>query len=254
MIKLLEEITRDNLNEIVNFCETGCLGVRSMGSLLSYGIEYDFATFWEQRDYSGNLTAFISKVYGNTAVYASEGAEIDEIKEFLRVIGYTSLISDKRITGDQPGGYIMVLDHGMQCKAKPTELPHKFIQNDNLKSFFDAINVNIPSLMPSVYEEWLVDVSHRIRYKTAVTLIATAPDDPNIVYSTASALAITPACALLGAISTNEEYRGKHFAYSCIENLCNKFFDKKIYLMCKPDKVDFYEGAGFRVDGEFAIV
>ena len=71
---------------------------------------------------------------------------------------------------------------------------------------------------------------------------------------TAAALVITEADVFLGAVSSLPEARGHHYAGTCIRALCDRFPDRRIFLMCRPEKRAFYEHLGFEKTDDYLEV
>lgn len=251
MIKHIETLTAAEQSEICSFCLTSCIGLKAVAPLISYGTQYDFAKVWVQRgcddadagdSADAPITAFISKFYGDAVLFAAPTADTEELQMFMRAIGYADLVSSVPLYGAQCSGYIMRLDADKPCIAKVTEDITTIIENDNLKGFYELLCKNYPDNVFSRYDEWLVDLSHRVRHGTTQTAILECGGIP---VATAAALVITDEAVLLGAISVNGDCRGKHYAHTLVRHYADRFEDRTVYIMCKPDKVGLYEKAGF---------
>jgi len=247
----------ESMEKIVSLCEKDCIGLKAIGPLLSYGVKYDrIAMFWVQ-EVNGEINSFISKCYNDTVAYLSNGADVFEVASFLKVIGYFSLTtnsqelidkltykeSPEEVSNVAPSGHIMKLPKGNEYKGKVASLDGKIFVNreEDFNIFYETLNNNFPGNVFSNYSDWYVDISHRVRHGTMDFAIVLDFD----CKATASALIISEGSALLGAISTNEEVRGKHYAQTLIGMFCEKYKDKDIFIMCAPEKVAFYEKQGF---------
>ena len=235
MIKFIENLSCDELDSIIAFAETSCLGTRALGPLLAYGTKYDFLNLWVQGEES--LTAIITKFYGAVTVCTSKEADITEIKEFLEVIGYSGLSVDY---GDG-NKYVMKLERGLDCVVKNVNNCN-LIVNSNYYEFYDIISRCHENYNLDDFENWFVDISHRVRHKTASTFMLEV--DGKFV-STVAVLSITPNSIFLSAVSTLPEERGNRYAHSLIKSVCDKYPDRTVFLFCAEDKVPFYEKAGF---------
>lgn len=254
MIRLLEKFDTDQREELVSFCARGLLGVKAIGPLLSYGTEYRFVQSWEQRDEDGHLLSFLSSFYGDLVVYSKDSlpdSALEELKEFLKVISWNTLTAVPELTGQPRTGCLMKYEKGADCTAIPTTEPVEIVQNQDFKALYDLLAVNNPGYFPADYPDWLVDFSHRVRHGTASSILLKQGDK---YVSTAAALVITEPAVFLGAISTNPDCRGKHFAHTCIRYYAETYADRTVYLMCMPEKQAFYEKAGMKKTGEFSVV
>ncbi len=80
-------------------CKIACL-------LENYGLKYDFAEFWVQYVCEKPVTA-ISKFYGDIVVYATAQTDFDELKEFLEMTGFSSVLCEREIFPDSYSGIVM---------------------------------------------------------------------------------------------------------------------------------------------------
>lgn len=245
--------------DIKNFCECGAVGMKAIGPILSYGVGFDFSRLWIQTaDESGGgckLTAVITDFYGNLAVFASDDADREELVTFKHVMKPLGFISNIPIESE-PCGAVMRLLPGESCIAEPSKYEHSVVSSteegrfdrETFLEYHDLLMKRNKTAAVSDFDEFYVDVSHRMRHKTAEYTLLQAED---IYVSTAAALVISDKSVFMGAIATREEYTGKGYAKTLIKYICEKYRDKTIYLMCKYDKVAFYEKAGLSKIGEF---
>ena len=272
MIQMIEKMNASERHALIDFCAKSCIGIKAVGPLISYGTDYRFAEFWIQYEDAAlgtdrPILSFVSKFYGSITVYSAlenqpkgnhetnhETNSINELATFIRVIGYSSLVSNIDLSASElgkstaPSGHIMILPKDEKCTAVPTSDHVMFIVDTNYKAFYDVLNENYPDNGSAAYEEWLVDFSHRYRHGTSSSLLL----EWNGQYvGTAAAMVITENAVLLGAISTNVNCRGKHYAHTMVKYLSDKYENRTRYIMCKPDKVSLYEKAGFTCCGDF---
>lgn len=252
MIQLIETFDEPLKKELDSFCSGSLLGVKAIGPLLSYGTAYPFVSAWIQTDEEGNKVGFLSKCYGTVVAFQTEGVSRDalvELKEFLSVIGYGYLISTAAVTDTEPCFCQMKLEKGKDCIATQTTENVQFIENEDLPELYRLVAQNNPGYVAEDLSAWLVDFSHRTRHNTAHSVLLKAK---GTYCATAAALSITEPAVFLGAISTNFDCRGRHYASSCIRFLTEKYKDRTIYLSCRPEKQAFYEKLGFSKVGSYA--
>lgn len=252
MIQLIERLDETEKRELVSFCGTSLLGVKAIGPLLSYGTEYPFVSAWKQVDEEGTLIGFLSKFYGTVVAFLKEGVSSEallELKEFLSVVGYGYLISTPSVTGTEPCFLQMKLDKGKDCIATKTKDQVSYVETEDLTELYRLLAQNNPGYLAEDLSAWLVDFSHRTRHGTAHSVLLQVD---GTYCATAAALSITEPAVFLGAVSTNSNCRGKHYASSCIRFLTEKYKDQTIYLSCRPEKQAFYEKLGFSMVGSYA--
>ncbi len=260
MITLITELDAELKEEIVRFCEKSCLGMKAVGPMLSYGTQYDFVLNYVRRDEQGFINAFISRYYGSVTVAAAEASmsasDIEELAGFLSVTGYSALTAPPAIMEalgieDAETGFVMTYDKGADCVANTFDGNATILANDGYREFFDAICRNNPGYIPSGYEDWLVDISHRVRHNTA-EIFGLYKDERDECISTVAALVFVNRTVFMGAVSTDPRFRGQHLASTIIKYLCDRYSDSTVYLMCKPEKKAFYEKLGMHAAGEYS--
>lgn len=253
MIRQILSLSPKEHKACIAFCERSVYGMKALGPYLSYGLDYDFVRCYEQVREDGERIAFLTKCYGTVSVACVPESvteeEIEELRAFLSVLQYSVLAAPEEITGEQPTACIMCLPRGVLCKATPASLLTALHENENLKEFYQLLTVNNPGYFAENFDDWYVDFSHRIRHGTAHSVLL---EYGGSYSATAAALIVSEHAVFLGAISTNREVRGKHFAWTCIRALTDRYGDKRIYLLCKPDKQAFYEYAGMVKIGTYS--
>ena len=267
MIKHIDEIFESDKKKIIDFCSSSCIGLKALLPLISYGTKYPFAETWVQISEGNEISkpliiSVISNFYGEMVICfdkeaCSEVSSIDsllELSSFIKAIGPREVISNMQIPLAEDNaemglaGHIMELPSSRVCLAKENDGIHtgkiKIIENENLKDFYDLLENNYKDHVFSKYEDWMVDLSHRIRHNVTSTSILMEEDTGKMV-ATAAALVDSPKAVLLGAISVNPECRGKHYAHTLVKHYADAARGKTVYIMCNPDKIGLYEKAGF---------
>ena len=86
---MLKLATKENLSEILQFCNGDLLGTRIGCYCLAYGFNYDFLNIWFD-DSEGKIETVIAKFYDAlTIVTTSE--DIQEVSNFVKMIGFETL-------------------------------------------------------------------------------------------------------------------------------------------------------------------
>lgn len=245
MIRYLERMTPEQGKEIQAFCEGSVFGVKALGPMLSYGLNYDFVSAWEQRDEAGQLTAFLSKYYGTVTVHISPFGDVPELLAFLRAIGFRALVGPADVLSEEypegETGCVMSLSEGRRCIARTAE-DIELVRDTSFREVYEVLTGADPGSVTNDYGAFLTDLSHRVRHGTAHSVLLKADGVP---VSTATALVVSETTVYLGAIATLPEARGKHYAGTCVRALCDRFPERRVVLMCRPEKQAFYEHLGF---------
>lgn len=128
--------------------------VRLRSTAAAYGEDSSVLLCWLQFD--GELaTAAICSLEGEMTVYCFEGADIDELKGFVSVIGPRSLYSSERLFEQQN-------EHPVYARG--------IVGGDNFtlpdfKAAYDCLKRHFA--LPE-FEYWYVDMSHRCRHGRSV--------------------------------------------------------------------------------------
>lgn len=221
----------------------------------TYGFNTSFALFWIQ-ELDGKITAAVSKVDSHVIVSVQEDFDLQELKEFLTVIGFSSFLAERQVLDDL--GF-KISEKGFIMKYKPAissyenglhlilncEPPYRKIYN--LLKEPDAFGESIPS-----YEDWLCDLSGRVR-KSCARVLFREKEDKCI---SCGMFTFESGCgAVVGAVATHKDFRSKGYASDIVKELCAaaKAENKDVFLMCREDKVSFYKKLEFEITGEFSL-
>lgn len=220
----------------------------------TYGFSTNFAFFWVQEK-EGKITAAVSKVDSHVTVAAEKGFDCTELKEFLWVIGFSSLLGEKQVLEDlgfkkAEKGIIMKYNPVNMskvgfCPNSCEEPPYRKIYN--LLKEPDVFGESI-----SYYEDWLCDLSGRVRSNCARVLYREREDK---CISCGMFTFESERGAVIGAVATHRDFRGKGYASDIVKELCTAAQKEKkdVFLMCRDDKVPFYQKLNFQITGEFSL-
>lgn len=233
------------------FCDRDVFGTRIKAYYNCYSTDYDFVKFWAQYDESGKITAAISRVDGD-ATLCVDGADFEELSEFLNIVGYRTVQCEKDIARkltDSPfdWGYVVRCEKtGIYDKA---EIKKVF----ELKEIYDIIK---PENLTGVgdYLPWLSDTKFRVDRGTAEGRISVC-DGENA--GCAMVLFRTDRAALLGAVATKPQFRGRGLARSLVLGLAEKELSdgRRVELLCKSGSiVEFYKSIGFCIVNEWGLI
>ena len=241
MIYYIDNTRLSDLQTLI--CEKNIYACKISCLLESYGLKYDFAEFWVQYVNNEPVTA-ISKFYGDMTVYATAQTDFDELKEFLIITGFSSVICEKEIFSDSYSGIVM----------------EKISENTNAKAEVNPDLNEVYSLLESCksdtfevpeYEDFILDMSHKIRHETALCV---GVREGEKLIATAMTVAQSKTCAVIGAVATDRNYRKSGYGSKCVNALCHLLNGRKIFIMRdERENEDFYKSMGFENKGKFYI-
>ncbi len=235
----------------LSFCDRDVFGTRIKAYFNCYSTDYDFVKFWVQTNDNGDVTAAISRVDGDMTVTA-ENADCEELLQFIKIVGFSTIQCNRKVakefTADEAlWGYVVRFEN--KTENRPVSLKKDY----ELKEIYNIIKAaNLTGV--GDYLPWLSDTTFRINRKTAEPLLA---DVDGNAAGCAMVLFRTDKAALLGAVATYPEYRGRGIAGALVTYLANNELaqGRRTELLCKNDSiVDFYKSIGFTVKDEWSLI
>lgn len=230
MLKLIENKEEAELLE--EFC-TDSFGINIVSMLRAYPPEEDICRYWIQitGDY---LTAAVCNYNGEVVISTALKADFEELREFLEASGYSDILCQAR---DVVSLEMFACGCGQVLRKESTDpVPFDFERPETTADYEAVYNL---LGIKGEFADWFADISRRINKGTADMRIIRR--DGKVV-STASLLHIAGDRAVLGAVATDNDYRGQGLATS----LVNSFGGYTIYLRCLPPLNPFYERIGYK--------
>lgn len=246
MLKAVEK----NDRVFADFCDRDVFGTRIKTYYSCYSTDYDFVKFWAQYDENGKITAAISRVDGDITLCEC-GADIDELKIFLNMAGYRTIQCSERtakcFSNTFEWGYVVRFANAVERNAVKMK---KFFEP---KEIYDIIK---PENLTGVgdYMPWLSDTVFRLNRNAAEGAVALL-DGENA--GCAMVLFRTDKAALLGAVATKPQFRGRGVARSLVTGLAEKEKQsgRRVELLCKSGTiVEYYKSIGFEVTGKWGLI
>ena len=229
MIKLITETA-----DFPKFC--GAFAAKIKGQMISYGLNRPFALFWRQVTKSGETTALISRFDNYFTLAVLKGTNLDEIKEFMKIIGGQSLTCSEaaaRAMGFDITHSFAVLSMIKPCDKKA--LSPVFLEREQLQKTYDILCTS-KQTAPGDFDAWHADISHRLRHGTARLV------------SSDKAAGVASVCGdkmLINAVCVLSKYRGQGEGERVLKALCENM--GKIYVFSVNENVGFYEKLGFKL-------
>ncbi len=234
MIKLVENFKEYNLEDFKNNVFFG--RILSDFNTLSVFEESMFYVCLNNEDVAG----VVSKIDGNITLALTEKSPLEEIKEFLNAIGYSTILCDNAYShvfdGEKTCGSILkiISNENINCKAKE-------LYSENLKDVFDLIQEAFGLQLDFV--KWCADLSHKMRHAGA-RLFGIYEGD--VLVSCAFSLFETEFSAVMSSVSTRKEYRGKGYADEVVKKVLSENIAKSVYAFTENKNVeDWYQKLGF---------
>ena len=251
---MLKLATNSDINAILDFCDGDLLGTRIACYCLSYGFEYDFLSIWYD-DSKGCVETVIAKFYDCITV-KSESDDIQEVADFIKMIGFTSLECDFRLS-KKLGFEACDIKKGYVFNGIAENLGAENLGEEHYKALYDLVSLNIPGSFNSTKEAYLSFLSD-LTYKSRRGLARCKGIviDGKLVSSVITA-AETSNCALLSAVASDADLRGRGLGKKTVLTIADELIkeNKKIFVIALNKSAEgFYEKLGFRYCRDIAII
>ncbi len=234
MLKLCENLTELDFLPADPFC------AKITAFAMTYGFGYDFARFYIQ----GNNAA-LCRIDGNITLWANDNADYTEMREFLDIIGFSSIQAEEsklKALGYKTSDSSFIVRYGGKAAAKPAD----FKTDADFKKIYALLTES--GFEMGEYRDFLSDVCARLN-KGTCTLGATGTDE---LRACAFRLFEGNKSVLLGAVATSPKHRGKGIASALVPYMAQG--KKPSFLFCRNDSLlDFYTKCSFEKQGRWAI-
>lgn len=206
----------------------------------TYGTDYGFARFYVQDN-----RAALSIVDGNVNIFASADADIDEIREFLNVVGYSSVRGEKGVI-DRLGLDIADSSYIVEYAGKSVPAPAGFTDSREPREIYSLLTLS--GFDMGDFNAFSQDVCIRLNKGTA-SFGGIAEDE---LYCCCFRLFEGSKSILLGAVATHPDFRGRGLASSLVPYMADS--KKPSFLFTRNDALlDFYINCGFEEKGRWAL-
>ncbi len=202
---------------------------------ISYGRNFGFLNFWYQK-IGEDVTATLCKFEETIFLTASASADFTELKEFISVIGFKNLQTEKNTLtslGLKGQDFICLAKEGSGQKSVPDK-------NININLAYNILFADQEESIAKIdFEGFYVDFSHRLRHGTASCEVL---DDS----ATATASHITKNTAIISGVAVKKEKRRSGVGSLVLKNLLKKLGCCKVYVACNEQTANFYIKNGFK--------
>lgn len=237
---MIEKI--NDINEFDEWKIRDIFSVRILSLLKSYGCKYQFAVFYKQV-IDGKITAILSKLDGDFTLSVDTGFDNDELIRFFCITGYNTILSsDSFLLGaSYEQGAVM------SCDTKP-EFTLNNCEIDEYPKLMDLFNFVDYEMQD--FKAWYVDISHRVRHKTAKAYTLNVRDN---IISSGILSSIIDGYSVLTAVRTADDFMNMGYGSALVKYILNDVTGT-VYIMRDADRNEnFYSKIGFKNIGNWRI-
>lgn len=235
----------EKINDISEFNDwkiRDIYSVRILSLLKSYGCKYQFAVFYKQV-IDGKITAVLSKLDGDFTLSVDDGFDNDELLRFFCVTGYNTILCSNafQLGASYEEGAVMC------CSSKPAfTLSHCEIDEyPKLMDLFNFVDYEMQD-----FKAWYVDISHRVRHKTAKAYTLNVGGS---IITSGILSSVIDGYSVLTAVRTADDFMNMGYGSTLVKYILN---DVKgtVYIMRDMDRNEhFYQQIGFKNIGNWRI-
>lgn len=211
----------------------------------SYGLNCDFLDIWYQ-SFNEDYVSLISRLDNQFILFLTENSNIQEIEEFLNVLGFSHLLFNEKYSlnfnsSKSETGLIMkreFIDNNIK------ENNCIFTTNNEYKDVFNFFNnCNSSVVKISDYGYFVTDLHSKVRVNCSK--IYSLEQKDKIV----SCAIITgdERCKIISPIATLPQYRNNDYAKSLLNNVK----EDNLYLFCEDNLKECYTKMGFNIIGKW---
>ena len=209
-------------------------------NFLSYGGDCSFLFLWCQKS-NQDITAIICRFEKSVIIVANDDADFGEIKDFLNVVGFSSLQASPFVFKNLGLEFTEY-----QVVFKKAKIGGKLPPMPNLKEVYDILfSEETPHIKKVPFDSFYVDLCHRIRHGTAAAVLN--------CNSVCVASHITNNAAVISGVATKKNSRKTGSGSMVLNSLCESLNGRKIFAAAEESVVPFYIKNGFEVCGKTAI-
>lgn len=185
---------------------------------------------WVQND--DGISAVIARNGGRLYI-CSDGRNIEEIAEFINIIGYGEVFTEKdtaEVLGLTVTKEFNVLHK--RCKKSADFAPLAV----SLKSVYEGLNMGTDSdIALAPFPDFAPDLSHRLRHGGA----ATVADERG-----AAMAFLCPAGGIINGIAVDKAYRGQGIGSRLLFKICS-YIEGDVFVCTSDENKEFYIKNGF---------
>ncbi len=251
MLKLAES---NDLKSILSFCDGNLLGTRISCYCLAYGFDRDFINIWVDKS-EDVIKTVVAKFYDSMTVITSSD-NVDEIKEFISMMGFASLETDAIIC-TKLGFKADSVKKAYVFNGKAENFGAEDLGEEHYKELYNLVSENISGSFINSKEAYLSFISDFTFRKHRSLARCKGFIENDKLFSSVITSAETETCALLSAVASDISVRGKGYGKKTVLSMVDELLkeNKKVFVIALNESAEsFYEHLGFDIYGEIAFI
>ena len=237
--------TPDYVRALNRYSKHDPFACRILSLYHSYRPDLPFVDYWMLTDDDGVFTGAAARNGSCFILFLTDRSNLSEVSAFMRVAGASQVLLNGRyrldVEGSETEGVVMKL-----CRKPEEATGAGNLVQPAIKAAYEVIVKSAgKGMTPPPFEDFYVDVNHRLRHGTMRLIGVTDGGKPAAVAMT---VAEGGGGAVLGAVACDPRYRRKGYGTLMVTELCARLSaeNKTVYLHRVKDRnAAFYERLGF---------
>lgn len=221
---------------------------------MAYGFDRDFLNVWIEKS-GDEINTVIAKFYDNMTVVTSS-EKVDEIKEFMLMVGFASLEADAVIC-NKLGFKADSIKKAYVFSGKAENFGAEDLGEQYYKALYDLVCENISDSFMKSKEAYLSFISDfTFRKRRTLARCKGFTENYKLVSSVITS-AESENSALLSAVASDISVRGKGYGKKTVLSMVDELLkeNKKVFVIALNESAEsFYEHLGFDFYGEIAFI
>ena len=244
---------KDFVSSVYKISDSNPFACRIISLYNSYSPELAFVDYWMiSNENNGACVGAVARSGTDFIVFLTDDCDIEEISSFMRVAGASSVICDGDYELDMFGSKSasgLILQRKDEFADIESEL--NVIEPEIKEAYELIVKCADENFKPPLFEDFYVDVNHKLRHKT-MRMYGIKENDTLV--AVAMTVAESGNGAVLGAVSCDPEYRKQGYGSSIVKYISNRLINenKTVYLhRAQNANVAFYNKLGFVESGKW---
>lgn len=245
---MISLVTDGKSMELASLCQAEDVCACRIACLFdSYASYRGIADFWVCCDEDGHPAAAAAKYGSDMTVFINDNSCLEEITGFIKAVGCSSVLSNIPLFDGKEFVVMRYVPQGYHVSGKDERYIISF--EPYLRNVWQMMKkCRSESFAVPEYEDFLLDASHRLRHGTARCCAVCEKEE---IVSFAMTTALSETTAVIGAVCTAPEYRGKGLGSVCMGQLLSQLTDKAVFITREKNRNEhFYHALGFENVGK----
>jgi len=231
----------ENIEAISRFNDICALKIKALYK--AYGTAYDFCAFYSQFSFDGEITAIIVKFYSSVTVTVLDNFDFQELKEFIDFISPSQVLCTEKAAQLFCKKYTTI--YGMKTEVTGADCDIQATDFPTLQKVHSLFSQGDEDICIGDFEDWYVDVNHRLRHGAALVLFNE---------SSAAILITDGKDAILNGICVEKKLRDKGEGLRMMKKVKNISGLENVFALCSQNLLPFYLKCGFCEVGKYGVI